>query len=123
MKTLNYFTSKDFENANPKCRIGDMKSHFLHRLDVARFHAGVPFIITSAFRTIEHEHSRGRDGSSSHTLGVAVDIAATNSRTRFKIIAGLLKAGFTRIGINAKRGFIHVDDDPAKDPEVIWAYD
>ena len=99
-----------------------MDKTFLHRLDVARYHSGVPYIVNSAFRTLEHEKSKGRDGSSSHTKGMAVDLKATNSRTRFKIIEGLLKAGFTRIGISEDKGFIHVDSDPSKDPNVIWIY-
>ena len=95
-----------------------MDENFLHRLDVARFHSGVPYIVNSAFRTKEHEKSKGRDGSSSHTKGVAVDLKATNSRTRFKIIEGLLKAGFTRIGVYDWG--IHVDLDYDKDQQVIF---
>ena len=97
-----------------------MDKTFLHKLDVARYHSGVPYIVNSAFRTLEHEKSKGRDGSSSHTKGMAVDLRATNSRTRFKIIEGLLKAGFNRIGV--AKDFIHVDSDPSKDPNVIWIY-
>ena len=115
---LNYFTNNDFRNANPSCSINDMDENFLHRLDVARFHSGVPYIVNSAYRTVEHEKSKGRSGESSHTKGVAVDLKATNSRTRFKIIEGLLKAGFTRIGVYDWG--IHVDLDYAKDQQVIF---
>lgn len=118
---MKYFTANDFLRAIPSCNKEDMDAVFLDRLDVARFHAGVPFIVNSAFRSIDYEKSKGRDGSSSHTKGMAVDLKATNSRTRFKIVEGLLKAGFTRIGI--AEDFIHVDDDPEKDQQVIWAYD
>ena len=95
-----------------------MDENFLHRLDVARFHSGVPYIVNSAFRTVEHEKSKGRSGDSSHTKGVAVDLKATNSRTRFKIIEGLLKAGFTRIGVYDWG--VHVDLDYDKDQQVIF---
>ena len=117
---LNYFTKNDFRNANPSCSINDMDKTFLHRLDVARFHSGVPYIVNSAFRTVEHEKSKGRDGTSSHTKGMAVDLRCTNSRVRFKIIKGLIMAGFTRIGCGSN--FIHVDSDPDKDQDVIWTY-
>lgn len=117
---LNYFTNNDFRNANPSCSIDDMEENFLHRLDVARYHAGVPFIINSAYRTEEHEKAKGRSGDSSHTKRIAVDLKATNSRTRYKIIIGLLKAGFTRILIY--ENFIHVDSDPDKDQEIIAYY-
>ena len=96
----------------------DMQETFLHRLDIARFHSGVPYIVNSAYRSVEHEKSKGRDGTSSHTKGLAVDLRATNSRTRFKIIEGLLKAGFTRIGVY--NWGIHVDEDYEKEQEVIF---
>ena len=115
---LNYFTNNDFRNAYPSCSIEDMNQPFLHRLDVARFHSGVPYIINSAYRTVEHEKTKGRDGTSSHTKGLAVDLRATNARTKFKIITGLLKAGFTRIGVY--EWGIHVDEDYEKDQSVIW---
>ena len=113
----NYFTNNDFRNAYPSCSIEDMNQPFLHRLDVARFHSGVPYIVNSAYRTTEHEKTKGRDGSSSHTKGLAVDLRATNARTKFKIITGLLKAGFTRIFIYDT--FIHVDLDYDKDQGVL----
>ena len=116
----NYFTNNDFRNANPSCSINDMDENFLHRLDVARFHSGVPYIVNSAFRTVEHEKSKGRSGDSSHTKGVAVDLKATNARTKFKIITGLIKAGFTRIFVYDT--FIHVDLDYDKDQEVLDNY-
>ena len=114
----NYFSNNDFRNANPSCSIDDMEENFLHRLDVGRFHSGVPYIVLSAHRTKEHELEKGRDGTSSHTKGLAVDLKATNSRARFQILVGLIKAGFTRIGIY--EWGIHVDADPDKDQNVTW---
>lgn len=122
MMNYQYLDNSDFRKASPKCSIKDMDAVFLHRLDVARFHAEVPFIVTSAYRTVDHEKSKGRDGLSSHTKGIAVDLKAANSRTRSRIICGLIKAGFTRIGISNKQGFIHVDLDHEKDENVIWLY-
>ena len=115
---MTYFTKNEFRNAIPSCSIDDMDKGFLQRLDIARFHSEVPYIINSAYRSVEHEKSKGRSGYSSHTKGVAVDLKATNSRTRFKIIEGLLKAGFTRIGVYDWG--IHVDSDYEKDQEVIF---
>lgn len=115
-----FFSENDFNRANPPCVMSDMNPVFLEMLDMAREKAMVPFIVNSAFRTVAHEKRQGRDGSSSHTKGAAVDLKATNSRTRFRIIQGLLKAGFTRIGVG--EGFIHVDMDRDKDPDVMWTY-
>lgn len=115
-----FFTQRDFERASPPCSIEDMDKEFMEMLTIARWHSGVPYKINSAYRTYNHELQKGRDGTSSHTKGMAIDIRAEDSRTRFMIIDGLLKAGFVRIGIG--KSFIHVDDDPDKDQEVIWEY-
>lgn len=115
-----YFTQADFQNAVPPCRIEDMDEHTMRQFDQAREFAGVPFVVNSAFRTKEHELSRGRDGTSSHTTGKAMDIRARNSRERYHILRGLMEAGFERIGI--ANTFIHADLDDEKDDQVIWFY-
>lgn len=120
MSRYDWFTENDFNRATPPCTMSDMDAGFLEMLDEARGIANVPFIVNSAYRTLEYEVSIGRDGSSSHTKRVAVDLKATGSRQRYRIIKGLLQAGFHRIGIG--EDFIHVDDDPDKDSEVIWTY-
>ena len=117
---MTYFTKNEFRNAIPSCSIEDMDKGFLQRLDIARFHSEVPYIINSAYRSVEHEKSKGRDGTSSHTKGVAVDLKATNARTKFKIVTGLIKAGFTRIFVYDR--WIHVDLDYDKDQEVLDNY-
>lgn len=117
---LTYFNEKDFQQCDPVCTLSDMNRSFMAMLDNAREHAGTPFILTSAFRSVGHEHKQGRDGTSSHTKGIAVDIFANNSVTRFKVVTGLLKAGFTRIGIG--ENFVHVDADRDKAQNVMWDY-
>lgn len=117
---MRYFSSLDFINASPSCSMQDMSIETLTMLDNAREIAGVPFIVNSAFRTVAHEKSRGRDGRSSHTSGKAVDIRTTNSQNRFLILKALIEVGFTRIGIH--KSFIHADNDPKKSPEVVWLY-
>lgn len=117
---IKYFTQKDFNNCTPPCSMGDMNQETLKKFDKARHIAGIPFAVNSAYRTIEHERSQGRNGQSSHTSGRAMDIRAIGGRQRFLIVNALLKAGFTRIGVHER--FIHADDDPAKDQKVIWFY-
>ena len=90
------------------------------RLNVARYHAGVPFVITSGYRCPEYNKKIGASFTSSHVKGCAADIKANWEVNRFKIISGLLLAGFTRIGIG--KDFIHADDDPVKQKELIWVY-
>ena len=97
----------------------NMNKDFLFVLDEARDFAGIPFIINSAYRSPDHPLSI-KNPSSSHIKGLAVDIKATDSKTRFKIVKALIEVGFTRIGITDK--FIHVDLDLDKTQDVIWTY-
>ena len=114
-----YFSGNDFLNANPPCHIDDMDSLFLSRLDSARHISGVPFVVLSAYRSPEHEESKGRRKDGVHPTGKAIDIRATKSRERFLILDSLIKVGFTRIGIY-DWGF-HVDMcEDIRDEKVIW---
>lgn len=97
-----------------------MDEKFLQRLDVARGISGVPYKITSSFRTMEHNKAVGGKPRSAHLKGLAVDIEVTSSAQRFKIISGLMEAGFKRIGIGSN--FIHVDNDLSLPHPVIFTY-
>lgn len=97
----------------------NMNKDFLFVLDEAREFAGIPFVINSAYRSPDHPLSI-KNPSSSHIKGLAVDIKATDSVTRFKIVKALIEVGFTRIGIADT--FIHVDLDFDKTQNVIWTY-
>lgn len=88
---------------------GDPDEHLLEMLQCARTLAGVPFIVNSGVRP-------GDDGV--HGRGLAADIKATDSRTRYRILTGLLDAGFHRIGIYPRH--IHADCDESLDHEVVW---
>ena len=116
---LKYFVASEFENARPACSLSDMDEGFMQLLDTARHIAQVPFIINSAYRSKDYELSQGRKGTSSHCKGVAVDIHCINPAARIRIITGLIKAGFSRIGIG--KTFIHVDYDKEKD-STCWLY-
>ncbi len=92
----------------------------LDMLDDAREFANIPFKLTSAYRCKDHNEAVGGVESSAHTTGHAVDILARGSREKYIIIEALKRAGFNRLGVNAR--FIHVDNDPTKTPNVIWSY-
>jgi len=98
----------------------NMDVDFLAKLDEAREYANIPFIINSAYRSPEDNAAVGGKPNSSHIKGLAVDIRARDSRTRFLIVDALLAVGFTRIGIADR--FIHVDSDVDKSQNVIWTY-
>lgn len=96
-----------------------MDKDFLAKLDKAREYAKMPFVINSAYRSPDHPESI-KNPSSSHIKGLAVDIKATDSRTRYRVLDALMSVGFNRIGIADT--FIHVDDDKDKSSDVIWTY-
>jgi len=117
---LKYFSQSDFDKCNPPCRLDEMDDKFMQKLDIARQIAKIPIIPTSGFRSEEWELKQGRDGTSSHTKGLAIDLKAEDSPTRYKLINSLLSVGLYRIGIG--KNFIHVDMDKDKSPKVIWHY-
>lgn len=119
-KTSVHFTNTDFANCTPPSSINDMSQSTLNKLDAVRVHLGRKPIITSAFRSPEHDRSRGRSGTGAHTTGRAVDIGCITSTDRMRVVEAGLKAGFRRIGIAAT--FIHLDDSPTHAQNVIWLY-
>ena len=114
------FNLKEFDSPDLSGSGLNMDRSFLEMLDKARDIAYIPFKITSGYRTKSRNQIVGGVEGSSHTKGVACDIACSNSRARYIIIQSLLEAGFTRIGIASN--FIHVDSDCEKSQNVIWTY-
>lgn len=116
---LRYFTEEEFNKARPSCSLRDMNEQFMARLDEARHLSGVPFIVNSAYRSKQYEIEKGRTGTSSHCLGLAIDLACSSNFNRLCIIEALLRVGFRRIGIG--KTFIHVDYDSTKNASI-WLY-
>lgn len=118
---MKHFRPTEFQcRCQYHCGLGfaQMDADFLDRLEMARIYANVPFTLTSAIRCEKHNEDEGGKDNSAHLSGLAVDISTPNSHYRFKILYGLIKAGFRRLGIY--KDFIHVDDDQTKAPEVSW---
>jgi uncharacterized protein YcbK (DUF882 family) len=115
---MEYFTDSEFAC---KCGCDKMEMNALvkYKLDRARAMAGIPFVITSGLRCVEHNRKVGGSPTSSHLLGLAVDIATEMGTDRYLIIKALMHMGFTRIGI--AKDFIHVDADTNK-PDNVWLY-
>ncbi len=120
MKMLRYFKLSEFDSPDEKGSGALMQSTTLELLEKTRQKAGVPFVITSGYRSPAHNRKVGGVSSSSHLSGHAVDIRCARSSDRFKIIAAALAAGFNRIGVSGR--FLHLDNDPKKPKNVIWTY-
>jgi uncharacterized protein YcbK (DUF882 family) len=97
-----------------------MDADFLAKLDKARELANIPFTINSAYRNADQNARVGGKPNSSHLKGLAVDIRANDSSTRYIVLNALIRVGFNRIGVASS--FIHVDDDKEKASNVIWTY-
>lgn len=118
MIQIDYFSEAEFKRCVPSCEKSQMDPGFLKRLNQARRLAGIPFVLNSAYRSVEHEKSMNRTGNSMHTKGRAVDIRCLDGNSRFVIVKALIMVGFRGIGISNK--FIHVDD---RDYKTIWLYE
>lgn len=115
-----YFSAREFKNCTPSCDISQMDADFLALLDRVREKAGIPLVLTCAYRSKEYDLSKGRSGNSAHTRGLAVDIRCFSSATRFKIVKAAIECGIRRIGIG--KTFIHLDNDFSLPQGVIWDY-
>ena len=119
-----YFT--DEELACPCCKKININADFRNRLNLAREYAGVPFIVNSCCRCVEHNKDVGGKPWSSHLIKDhpedrkcnAIDLHVKDKYARYKIMESLMKVGFTRFGDYPT--FIHADLDETKPQECIW---
>ena len=121
---MKYFTYSEFDSPDEPGSGKNMDKDFLEMLDCAREESGIPFKITSGFRTQAYNKDlikRGYQASpnSAHLKGCAADIACGNSAQRSIMVRALVNVGFTRIGVS--KTFLHVDNDQAKS-DAIWLY-
>ena len=122
---MRHFKLREFDSPDAPGSGRMMDRGFLRLLDEARDCAGIPFVISSGFRTVDYNRSLIAKGlpasrNSSHLLGLAADIEVLNSQDRFIIIDALMEVGITRIGIG--KNFIHCDIDEMKPENRIWTY-
>jgi uncharacterized protein YcbK (DUF882 family) len=117
--------SKHFNKSELSCHCGCgfciSDSVFLARLDLLRDKLGVPIVITSGARCQTYNNTLSESKSNSaHTLGLAVDMSAGSSVTKYSLIRQAIQSGFRRIGVGAN--FVHIDSDSSKPQEVLWTY-
>ena len=111
----NFFSDKEMECHC--CHFQAMDPDFMQKLNAARAMADIPFYITSGFRCDQHNKDVGST-STNHTTGRAVDIRCTSSPNRKIIIAALLEAGMSGLGVG--KDFIHCDTN--HDTGMLWLY-
>lgn len=93
-----YFNEEEVKN---------LKTPLVLNLDIARERAGVPFIITSGFRTEEENKAIGGVSNSAHLIGYAVDLRILNGNQTARMIEALLSIPFFEVVI--EKDHIHVE--------------
>ena len=80
---------------------------------------GKPLIITSAYRSPEHNKRVGGAKRSKHLEGIAFDVRMDNHNPH-TFEAAARAAGFTGFGYYPKSGFMHIDTGPARSWGKPW---
>lgn len=96
-----------------------MQPGFLELLDECRERAGVPFKITSSYRTPEKNRMVGGSPTSMHLKGRAVDIACTTGRMRARVMQVALGLG---LSVGVMQRALHLDDRAVSTPIVFDYY-
>lgn len=115
-----YFKDSEFKRLTPSCTIAQMDCGLLKLLDELREAVGMPFVITSAYRSPDWDLAKGRTGRGSHTKGMAVDISCPNTYFTRLVLQHALKLPFQGIGIG--KGFIHLDVMYRPLAPLVWGY-
>ena len=121
-RIIKYFNLSEFDSPDEIDSGYNMDVQFIRKLDEAREIAGIPFKVTSGYRSVAHNKKVGGVLNSSHIKipCCAADIQVSGSRDRFLIISAAIKVGINRIGIG--KNFLHLDTDKTKSQDVTWHY-
>lgn len=118
--------------------LNEMNPEFIDKLDRLRDIFGYPLIVTSGYRSPEHNMAVSRTGPNGpHTTGRAVDFAVDRVRA-FQLLQAVFTMNqdavdqmkplvFTGVGVHQRGGgrFIHLDDleQPEHAPRpTVWTY-
>lgn len=116
-------TTYKYKYFNPKSdpKMIGVKHEVMLKLDLLREKCGFPISITSGVRTkAQNDSLPNASKNSGHLRGYEVDILATDSAKRDKIIRLSYEVGFTRRGIG--ENFVHLGIDPSLAQNVMWTY-
>lgn len=106
-----------------------ISEEFMDKLQAIRDVLGFPMVVSSGYRTPEHNAEVSKTGlDGPHTTGQAADILVYGPRA-LKLIVTAVKLGMTGFG-DGQRGprvkrFIHLDDLPDADGQPrpwLWGY-
>jgi hypothetical protein len=85
----------------------------LDKLQALRNSLKRPLLLTSAYRSPEHNRAVGGAKNSQHMQGIAFDVRMENQDPE-QFEAAARAVGFTGFGYYPKQGFIHIDTGPKR---------
>lgn len=91
----------------------------LDKLQALRDRLGKPIVLTSAYRSPEHNRKVGGAKNSYHMQGVAFDVRMDNHDPH-AFEAAARSVGFTGFGYYPRSGFLHIDTGPARTWGAPW---
>lgn len=96
----------------------------LDKLQALRNRLGKPLVLTSAYRSPEHNENLRRQGkgaakNSPHMRGIAFDVVMANHDPH-EFEAAARSVGFTGFGYYPRSGFMHIDIGPARSWGTPW---
>jgi zinc D-Ala-D-Ala carboxypeptidase len=91
----------------------------LDKLQALRNRLGKPLVLTSAYRSPEHNRKVGGAKNSLHMQGIAFDVRMDNHAPH-EFEAAARAVGFTGFGYYPKSGFMHIDTGPARTWGTPW---
>lgn len=92
----------------------------LDKLQALRDRLGKPVVLTSAYRSPEHNKKVGGAKNSYHMQGGAFDVRMDNHDPH-AFEAAARSIGFTGFGYYPRSGFMHIDTGPARTWGTPWA--
>jgi len=110
---IHYFVAKEFDSPDSPGSGSMMDRELVRGLDLARSIAGIPFKVSSGYRTAVHNSSVGGKPDSAHLYWCAADIVAIRPETRYLVLRGLVMAGFRRLEVAPRHIHVDVMDDLA----------
>lgn len=91
----------------------------MNRLQALRDALGKPLLLTSAYRSPQHNRAVGGAKASKHMEGIAFDVRMENHDPhRFE--AAARAAGFSGFGYYPRSGFMHIDTGPKRSWGTPW---
>lgn len=119
-----HFNSKEFECKCGKCDNQIISEKLIEKLEQIRTRYGQPLVINSGYRCPDHNKAIGSHPSSTHTQGLAADIAPKIITVdSLDAVYELCYDIFDNIGDGRPKRFIHVDvRDPKPNGKRKWLY-